>query len=556
MRLIPVLLLLFLAGCGSPAYALRGSAGVTVQTTALRPDPRPCTDQFVTYSLDHVTAVQDGVVEMFEANGAGVAVGDLDGDGDLDLLFGNHDGPDSLFWNEGGLAFRRQDFSTGKTRDVKLVDVDGDGRLDVVLTRSTGALNYFHNQGDGEFSRLTLPGVSAPAYALNWADLDGDGDLDLVTGSYDAGLLTDRGNEYIVGSGHRGIVYYENRAGRFLPQSLATEAQALSILFPDLNGDGQPDILVGNDFNVPDMVWLRAGDGWTPAEPLVSTTHSTMSLDQGDINNDGQMEIFAADMKPYPGEATGAWMPMMEAMMEGMVQEQMAADRQIMENTLLMAGEDDLYWNLAPDWGVHGTGWTWTSKFGDLDNDGYLDLYAVNGMIEKEIFAHLDGHELVEKNQVFRNAHGMRFEAMPGWELGSLGSGRGMTMADLDEDGDLDIVVNNLRGPAQLFENRLCPMGGSLEIELIWNGSANTKAIGAQLLLQSGVGTLRRDLRVGSGYLSGDPPRVHIGVPADTVLDSLEIIWPDGERTILDELQQGVLITVVRGAAMSKSNKD
>ncbi|MCB9123092.1 MAG: CRTAC1 family protein [Caldilinea sp.] len=530
-----------------PAQDDRDSPPITVQRAPLAEDAA-CEDRFVTHTLDHVTTIEGNVVQMFEANGAGLAAGDLDGDGDLDLLLGNHDGPDSLFWNEGDLAFRKENFSTGKTRDVKIVDVNADGLPDVVLTRNTGTLNYFENGGDGTFQRRVLPGVAAPAYVTNWADLDGDGDLDLVTGSYDAGLLTDRGNEYIVGNARRGVYYYTNDNGRFRMAPLATEAQALAILFPDLNGDGKPDILVGNDFNTPDMAWVRAGDGWADAgDLLVAMTHSTMSYDQADVDNSGDFEIFAADMKPYPGETMGGWEPMMDAMMVGMVQEQMAADPQIMENVLLVPGEDGRLWNMAPDWGVDGTGWTWSSKFGDLNLDGYVDLYTVNGMIEERLFAHLPDHELVEENQAFRNEEGLRFERMPGWDLDSPNSGRGMVMADLDGDGDLDIVVNNLRGPARLFENRLCRGGEPLLVNLRWPDSANPFAIGAHLRLVTDAGTQLRDIRVGSGYLSGDAPVAHFAMPAGATIEALEITWPDGTRSRVEDVAGGTSLTIERG---------
>ena len=261
-----ILLLLSLLLLPAPAHSQDApvvSVAVTEKPfTRINATTTTCLDAFVTHALPHFTAVKDDTVRMFDANGAGAAAGDLDNDGDLDLVLGNDAEPDTLLWNLGEMRFRAETFSTGKTRDVKLVDVDADGWLDVVMTRNTGVLNYFRNQGSAEgdggvaFLRQTLAGVAAPAYATNWGDLDSDGDLDLVTGTYDAGLLTDRGTEYIVNGTSKGIYFYRNNDGRFSPTVLASAAQALTILLPDLNADGRLDILVSNDFLVRDMAWL------------------------------------------------------------------------------------------------------------------------------------------------------------------------------------------------------------------------------------------------------------------------------------------------------------
>lgn len=527
-------------------------AAVSVTSEPLAAAAQPCTDSFAANALPHFTAVNEEIVRMFDANGAGVAAGDLDNDGDLDLLFGNDAEEDTLLWNLGGLRFRAETFSTGKTRDVKLVDVDADGLLDVVLTRNTGSLNYFRNLGAVEggegatFRRQTLAGVAAPAYATNWGDLDGDGDLDLVTGTYDAGLLTDRGTDYIVNASSKGVLFYRNNDGRFSPTVLATAAQALTILLPDLNDDGRLDIQVGNDFLVQDMVWLQSAEGeWVRAEPFATTSHSTMSLDQGDIDNDGRAEIFSADMKPYSEADMVDMMPVMDDMMEGMTRQSVMGDPQAMENMLQVPLGDGSYLNLAPDWGVDATGWSWSGKFGDLDNDGRLDLYVVNGMIEERLFAHMPNHELVEKNQALRNEGGLRFRLMPGWRLDSPLSGRGMVMGDLDGDGDLDIAVNNLRGPAQLYENQLCG-GQSVEVDLRMPGGGNTHAVGAQVTLVTDQGNFLRDVRAGSGYLSGDPARLHFGVPAGAILQELQIHWPDGATSSLEAPAANSLITVTR----------
>ena len=500
-----------------------------------------CSGTFVTHTLPHITIVPGGdEVRMFEANGGGVALGDLDNDNDIDIVLANHAGPNSILWNEGGLSFRAEAFAEGKARAVTLVDLDADGFLDIVLSRGVSAPNYWRNLGDGTFESELLPGVNKPLYAINWADLDLDGDLDLVGATYDAALLTEFGQEFLQ-SARAGVFVYKNEGGRFSEARLAQGAQALALELADLNGNARADIIVGNDFAVPDMTFLNLADGWVAAEPFAHTSHSTMSFSSGDLDNDGRAELFATDMKPYPGEDEAPWGPLMEAMMGEPHPE---GDPQIMENVLQRAGESGFV-NEAVSWGVAGTGWSWSGKFGDLDQDGFLDLYVVNGMIEKSTFAHLPNHELVEENQAFRNDTEGAFVPVPEWNLDSTLSGRGMSMADLDDDGDLDIVVNNLRDPAQLFENQLCS-GEALQIDLRWSDGSNHNALGASLVLYSDGGTFYRMIRAASGYLSGDAARIHFGIPEGTVLERLEIIWPDGALSEVIDLQPSQRLTVTR----------
>ena len=169
--------------------------------------------------------------------------------------------------------------------------------------------------------------------------------------------------------------------------------------------------------------------------------------------------------------------------------------------------------NRAAGAGVDATGWSWSAQFGDLDNDGDLDMYTVNGMIG-EAFGHLPGAELVEENQALRNDGAGVFVPAPDWGLGATESGRGMALADLDLDldGDLDIVVNNFQAPALLFENQVCG-GASLQVDLGWPGSANPFAVGARLRLTTDKAPYWRETRVSSGYRSSDPPRAHFGLP-------------------------------------------
>jgi len=477
---------------------------------------------------------------MFEANGAGVAINDLDNDGDLDIVLANHAGPNSILWNEGNLQFRSEVMGVGDSRAVNILDIDGDGWQDIIFSRRVSAPNYWRNMGNGSFELTTLTTISKPLYAINWADLDGDGDLDLVGATYDAGLLTEFGNDFLQ-SGDAGVYVYWNDAGRFVEERLSDAAQALALLITDLNGDQKPDVLVGNDFAVPDMAWLNRGGAWERTDLFENTSHSTMSFDTGDLNNDGSNELFATDMKPYSGEALEAWQPIMEAMMSDPHPE---GDPQVMEN-VLQEWQGDRFANAAQNKGIDATGWSWSGKFADFDQDGFLDLYVVNGMMEQTTFAHLENHELVEANQAFRNDGTGSFTPAPAWNLSSLESGRGMSIADLDADGDLDIVVNNLLSPAQVFENGLCS-GSSLQVDLHWKASKNARAIGASLVLHTNKRSYYRDVTAGSGYLSGNPSRVHFGFPKDEAISFLEVIWPDGERSKLYTARAQELIRLVR----------
>ena len=325
---------------------------------------------------------------------------------------------------------------------------------------------------------------------------------------------------------------------------LAGVADALAVALIDLDGDGRRDIIIGNDYETPDYVYLNTDFGYRMARPFAEITHNTMGFTSGDIDNDGRLELFAADMSPYRSGADvdAAWAALLPP--EGIEQ---PPGNQIVANVLYAADAAGSFVNRAPGAGgagVAATGWTWSVQFGDLDNDGFLDLYAVNGMVGK-VFEHLPNAELVEENQALRNDGGGHFVPAPEWGLAATEGGRGMAFADLDLDGDLDVVINNYRAPATWYENQLCG-GAALEVDLRQPGSANPFAIGATLRLVTGAGSYRRDLLVSSGYLSSEPPRAHFGFPAGTLLQTLEVTWPDGAATAVTDIQPGTLITVQR----------
>jgi enediyne biosynthesis protein E4 len=547
-------ILLWLSACGpqpptrQPALAVADLLPVTVTQRALNPSTA-CAGHFITHTLPFATGTRLREINTYESNGAGLAVNDLDSDGDLDLVFASIDSASAILWNEGQLKFTEEPLPDRFTRGVATVDVDGDGALDLVFThRGLQSLSYWRNQGplttDARFVQTPLPGVDNYAYTMAWADLTGDGLLDLVTGAYNI-ELKQQGIAKPETDPHAGIFFYERRGDSFVAQPLAPNAQALSIALIDLNGDRQRDIWVANDFDLQDRIWLRQEGAWQPAKPFAQTSYSTMSIDWADIANDGNLAFYTTDMNPYDTSTAvlAAWLPVI-AKLE-INQQHEWGDPQVMANTLQIANDNDAWREQGNARGVDATGWSWASKFGDLDQDGYLDLYVVNGMIAQNLFGHLPNGELVEENQALRNQGDGTFQAMPDWQLGSTYSGRGMSMADLDNDGDLDIIVNNLRQSAQLFENQLCE-GASLQVEVRQPATPNGFGIGTQIRLQTSIGTMQRDVRVNSSYLAGDPVRVHFGFPQVTRIDAIEILWPDGARSQVKAPPVGHLLEVTR----------
>ena len=553
-RLTAVLLLFPLLA----AAATLPSGPVWAEEVAARVRQEPlraaaaCTGRFERHVLPHTTRAADRPARAYDTNGAGVALADLDGDRLIDIVLAGLRAPVTLLWNRGGLRFERVELAETGTRAVAAVDIDGNGDLDLAFTRSGAGPALWRGSGPARTFERPHPLWPAPMpiYAMAWADLDGDLDLDLAGATYDDEL-----RQSDAGQTDSGVFVYENTGRALLPVRLSRNAQGLAVLLTDLNGDGMPDIVVGNDFALRDGVYYRTAGGWQAGVPFARTTRNTMSFAAGDVDNDGSQELLAADMKPYLSgpEVEAAWRPLRIAeaqrlaKMAAITGEELGADpRQVEANTLQVRGAGGAFAERGEWAGIAATGWTWSAQFGDLDNDGFLDLYAVNGMIAAEIFGHLPGAELVEQNQALRNDGSGRFVRAPEWGLGATESGRGMAFADLDLDGDLDIVVNNLEAPALLFENRLCG-GAGLEVDLRWPGSPNPHAIGASVRLATATATYLRTVQAGSGYLSSGPARLHFGLPATAPGTlTLTVTWPDGAVTRTPAIRPHTLVTIQR----------
>ncbi len=520
------------------------SAFVILNAQPLTVESQSCTDTFVAHRLPHTTRSDKKELVHFIANGAGVALADLNHDGLIDIVLAGMDAPPTIMWNQGDLKFRNEILNVAGSRAVNAVDVDGDGQIDLVFTHAGNRPSFWRanfNLVPPVFQRVpanAFIGRFNP-YSMAWADLDADGDLDMVGASYNAELIA-RGLGTPSGGG---VFLFTNDGGTLKPLLLDSHSQSLAVLLTDLDGDGRRDILIGNDFATPDTVFFNKPNGWIDAFPFVRITANTMGFAEGDTDNDGSFEIMGTDMKPYQSDPI--WIPPLEG--KGSMQ---ADDGiQFVANTLQFRskGTSSSFTDQGVARGVDATGWSWSVQFGDLDNDGAVDLYVVNGMIHSGLFGHLPDNELVEENQALRNDGTGHFVPAPEWKLAGTESGRGMSFADMDNDGDLDIVVNNFAKPSVLFENRLC-VGIALEVALYWEGSPNRRAIGAKLRLYTTQGTLHREMRASSGYLSSLPARVHFGLGNTTTKDvqQLEVIWPDGQISHIDQPPLGVLLQLRR----------
>lgn len=532
------------AGCGisgaqEPAVLSAVSDATREVAVEVAPHAAPvCSGTFVAEDLDHLTSGPGDTASTFDGTGAGVGAGDLDGDGDVDLVLPNLSGATTVLANPGSTdeGWVAHELQIGRFRQAAVVDTDGDGDLDIVLTTGIGPPVLFENQGPGfgaeSFVRQLFPEVRAATYSMAWGDLHGDGDLDLVTGSYNAELTILR-NSPVLGSDTGVILHERGDGGEFTVRRLAPDAQALAVVLADADGDDSLDILVGNDLATADGIWLDEDGGWVRVSPFATSSYSTMSLDVADIDNDGGLELYSTDMAPMADADLDDY--------REVLQDLEAAPRpdeiQIPENVLVSlrpaTGTEPGATNMAPDLGIDATGWSWSGIFGDLDNDGLQDLYVVNGMRSDQLFDFLSDSRLVERNQAFRNT-GETFTAAD-WGLDDSAGGRGMVQEDLDGDGDLDIVVNNLDAPSRLFRNEICN-GSSVTAELRWPDSANTRALGSTIQVGGSDGVVRTRVVTSSrGYLSGGSARVHIGIgdAPDNEELTLGIRWPDGETSLI-----------------------
>src|SRR2546425_2169490 len=538
------------------------------------------------------------VTYLYYYNGGGVAAGDIDGDGLIDLYFTSNLGRNHLYRNLG--HFRFEDItdragvadSVGWKSGVTMADVNGDGRLDIFVSGvdylgMRGRNVLYINNGDGTFTDRTHEfGLDFAGYSTQAAffDYDGDGDLDLylLNSSTLAERAASPSTSRLVRNAKAGDRLYRNDGGHFVDVSAAAgiyggvEGFGLGVVVSDVNLDGCPDIYVANDFPEDDFLYLNNCNGTFTESIAQATGHTSrfsMGVDAADFNNDGRPDLAVLDMLPdserilktaSPAEGYELFNLKLEA----------GYHYQYARNTLQLnrgvtAGKLR-FSDIGLLAGIAATDWSWAPLFADFDNDGFKDLFVTTGIYRRpndlDYIASLDSipagieppaARLIAKmphvahpNYLFRNNGDLTFaNVAAAWGVGGMGSAgfsNGAAYVDLDNDGALDLVVNNLNAPAAIYRNRARDLDSTnhyLTVNLRGAGR-NTEGIGAKVTVVAGGRHQLVEVMPTRGFESAVDPRPHFGVGAARVVDSLVVVWPDRRFQVLTNVPVDRVITL------------
>ncbi len=538
-------------------------------------------------------------------NGGGVAVGDLTGNGRPDVYFTANMGYNELYLNEGEMDFReitREAGVTGRKNTwntgVTMVDVNGDGRLDIYVCYS-GDLpperkvdELYINQGPDEngvpqFEEraeeygLANPHSSNQAYFF---DYDRDGDLDLFLQTHNVNTLP-RGNQRSIQKklsqrdSVNGNRFYENRNGRFVDVTQEVGIRGTPLNYglgagiSDVNKDGWPDLYVGNDYSPPDYLYLNEqGEGFDNELPsrMGHTSRASMGVDVADVNNDRLTDVVVLDMISEGNRRQ----KLLYTLNDRSVLEKEVASGfhyQYTANTLQLNNGNGTYSEIGQLAGISNTDWSWAPLVADYDNDGWKDLYVSNGLLHdftnrdfmryrmqmlerknydlqprdvKTLMDNLPSTDL--ENYAFENRGGVTFRDVSGqWNLDDSLNTNGVAYADLDGDGDLDLVANNINETAVVYENRASDRedGHFLKVQLQGEGK-NTYGIGTEVTVYTDSVSQYVEQYPARGYLSSVSPTLHFGLGSRTQVDSVRVVWPDERTQIRRDVQANQTLTV------------
>jgi hypothetical protein len=500
------------------------------------------------------------------AVGTGVAIGDYDNDGRPDVFVVAKTGTCRLFRNLGGWRFEDVTEKAGVgdqgaaariwKQGATFVDVNNDGLLDLYVCRFHAPNLLYINQGDGTFRE------EAHAYGLDvtdacvmayFHDYDRDGWLDVFvqTNVLDAAAHPE---------GQRDYLFHNNRNGTF---SNVTDRAGVapgrthgnSAAWWDFDDDGWPDLYVANDFDVPDALFRNNRDGTfteVAGQVVPHTPYSSMGSDLVDVDNDGRLGLFVADMAATDHVEDHRAMAAERTQMR-VPEEGTGEVRQFPCNALYLNTGTGRCLEAAHLAGLDATDWTWSPLWEDLDNDGRPDLFVTNGMyreihnrdlIERRAMAGSvsaggqivrDSPVFAENHLAFRNLGGLRFENVSSaWGLDQKGVSFGSALGDLGGDGNMDLVYSNYKEGVTLLRNGsdtghrvTCALRGT---------RSNRFGVGAKVTLESSAGIQVRSLTLGRGFMSSSEPIVHFGLGGDAVIRRLTVSWPSGAVQTFENL--------------------
>ncbi len=546
-------------------------------------------------------------------NGGGVALGDVNNDGWVDIYFTANMQPNRLYLNKGNWQFEdvteqagvggRRAWSTG----VSMADVNGDGWLDIYVCNSGDVEGddkeneLFINNGDGTFTEQAHAwGIADRGFSTHAAffDYDRDGDLDmyLLNNSYRAiGSFNLKQNERPIRDSVGGDKLYRNEGGYFVDVSEEAGIYGsiigfgLGVTVGDIDRDGWQDIYVSNDFFERDYIYMNNGDG-TFREVLTSQMRSisgaSMGADMADINHDGYPEIFVTEMLPQP-DARLKTKTTFENWDKYQLNLKYDYYHQFTRNMLQLnngnvPGRGITFSEIGRLAGVEATDWSWGALIADLDQDGHRDIFVANGIYQDltdQDFLNFIANEQTAKmiisqqgvnykklidvipsvripNYAFAGGEEYRFvNRAAEWGLAQPSHSNGAAYGDLDNDGDLDLVVNNVNMPAFVYQNHADELLAHHYLIIDLKGQApNTAAIGAHVLLIAEGKQWHLEKMPMRGFQSSVDPRLHFGLGTVRQIDTLWVEWPyDDKVTFLTQVPVDTFLSLSESEARPRS---
>ncbi len=505
--------------------------------------------------------------------GGGVAVGDIDNDGFEDLYFTANQQTNKLYRNKGGFQFEDITENAGVSDEngwstgVAMIDINNDGWLDIYVCKSASILNpearrnkLFINQKNGTFKEegeqwgLDHAGFSIQSYFF---DYDKDGDLDMYLLNHRVDFentlrIEKKENQKFYPETSDHLFRNDGHAFTNVTQQakVINKAWGLSAAIGDFNNDGWPDIYVANDYIAPDYLYINKRNGTFSNQintRLKHISYNSMGADFADINNDLLPDLMVLEMSAEDHIRSKENMPTMNTTGFAKIVNS-GYHFPYMANMLQLNNGNGSFTEIGQMAGVSKTDWSWGPLLADFDNDGFKDLFITNGIERnfsnqdyvRQVKKNLDAHVSMTVKQViemmpseklanygYRNKQDLGFQnSTLDWGLSEKVNTNGAVYADLDNDGDLDLVLNNMAEKAKIYQNNA--RENYLDIVLS-GGKTNKNAIGAKVTLFSKRGNQYQELYTTRGYQSSVSKVVHFGLAQTEIVDRVEVLWGDGK---------------------------